>query len=541
MTDFAVPATGKVVLFANTEWYLYNFRRSLALELQAQGYELLLISPPGPYGQKLRELGLRWEPVPMDRRSLNPLSELVLLWYLVRLLRREKPALVHGFTIKCAVYGSLAARLARVPARINAVAGMGYVFTSNDAKARLLRPMVRALMHAALDGRNARLILQNPDDVALFERAGFVDRAHIRLIPGSGVDCSRFVARAPDDGASPLRVLLATRLLWDKGVEEFVAAARQLRGEGRAIRFLLAGDPDPGNPAAVPEANVRAWQAEGVVEWLGHVDDMPALLASVDVVVLPSYREGLPKTLIEAAACALPLVTTDVPGCREVVDDGVNGLLVPPRDVDALAQAIARLHDDPALAVRLGAAARAKALSRFDESIVIADTVGVYRELLEAPLPSTPLSNPPPGVLAPLGRLLLALSMAILLIAVLLPSDALSWLRSDYRAFGQLMNSIEGLMPRVDLTHVLLFGSIGLLSSSLWPRLPWSRIALLLLGLAVGTELVQFLVPGREPRISDAGFDLLGGGLGMIAAMLLQRQWGRAVREVPVDGPLSDG
>ncbi|MBJ6980337.1 glycosyltransferase family 4 protein [Luteimonas sp. MC1572] len=379
-------ASHKIVLFANTDWYLYNFRRSLALALQAHGYELLLISPPGPYGEKLRALGLRWEPVPMDRRSLNPLREAKLLAWLVSLFRRERPAVVHGFTIKCAVYGSLAARLAGVPARVNAVAGMGYVFTSNDTKARVLRPLVRALLRTALDGGNARLVLQNPDDVALFEAARLVDREHVRLIPGSGVDCSRFVARQGQrDSTRPLRVLLAARLLWDKGLAEFVEAARRLQGEGRAIEFLLAGDPDPGNPAAVPEATVRAWADEGVVQWLGHVDDMAALFASVDVVVLPSYREGLPKGLIEAAACALPLVTTDVPGCREVVSDGVDGLLVPVRDAAALAAAIARLHDDPELAARFGKAARAKALAEFDEKIVIDRTLAVYRELLPTP------------------------------------------------------------------------------------------------------------------------------------------------------------
>jgi glycosyltransferase involved in cell wall biosynthesis len=374
-----------VVLFANTDWYLYNFRRSLALALRRQGYELLLISPPGRYGEKLRALGLRWEPVPMDRRSLNPLRELRLLAWLVALFRRERPALVHGFTIKCAVYGSLAARFARVPARVNAVAGMGYVFTSSDLKAGLLRPVVRTLMHVALDGRNARLVLQNPDDIALFQRAGFVDRANIRLIPGSGVDCSRFTPRTwVRDPAQPLRVVLAARMLWDKGIAEYIAAARQLRGEGRAIRFLLAGDPDPGNPATVPEATLRGWVDEGTVEWLGHVDDMAGLFAGVDLVVLPSYREGLPKGLIEAAACALPVVTTDVPGCREVVTDGVDGLLVPVRDACKLARAIARLQDEPALAQQLGAAARAKALALFDERVVIEATQAVYRELLDS-------------------------------------------------------------------------------------------------------------------------------------------------------------
>lgn len=388
MTSPAAASRGayranKVVLFANTDWYLYNFRRSLALTLEQRGYEVLLLSPPGPYGAKLQELGLRWEPLPMDRRSLNPLRETLLLMYLWRLFRRERPTLVHGFTIKCAVYGSLAARLSRAPARVNAVAGMGYVFTSDDLKARILRPLVRTLMRTAMGGRDARLILQNPDDVALFEDAGLVDSTRIRLIRGSGVDCSRFLARDVSlrDPAQPLRVLLAARLLWDKGLAEFVEAARQLHGEGRAIDFLLAGDPDPGNPAAVPEAAVRGWDSEGLLQWLGHVDDMAALLDSVDVVVLPSYREGLPKGLIEAAACALPLVTTDVPGCREVVSDEVDGLIVPPRDGSALAHAIGRLHDDPLLAARLGAAARAKALSQFDERIVIDDTIAVYREL----------------------------------------------------------------------------------------------------------------------------------------------------------------
>ena len=382
----------KIVLFANTDWYLYNFRRSLALALREAGHEVLLLSPPGEYGARLRALGLRWEPVPMDRRSLNPLREAAVLAHLWRLFRRERPDLVHGFTIKCAVYGSLAARAAGVPARVNAVTGMGYVFTSTDAKARALRPLVRLLMRAALDGRDARLILQNPDDVAVFEQARLVAPGQIRLIPGSGVDCVRFApgesvgrGHAPDADTPPFRVLLAARLLWDKGLAEFVDAARRLHGEGRAIDFLLAGDPDPGNPAAVPEATVHDWVAEGLLHWLGHVDDMPALFASVDVVVLPSYREGLPKGLIEAGACALPLVTTDVPGCREVVTDGVDGLLVPVRDAGALATAIARLHDDPMLAARLGAAARQRALDEFDERIVIARTQAVYQELLDPP------------------------------------------------------------------------------------------------------------------------------------------------------------
>jgi glycosyltransferase involved in cell wall biosynthesis len=372
----------KILLFANTEWYLYNFRRSTAQALRDAGHEVILVSPPGPYGEKLRDLGFRWIPAPMQRRSLNPLRELVLVMWLRRLFARERVDLVHSFTIKCAVYGSLAARLAGIPARVNAVAGMGYVFTSNALKARLLRPVVRSLMRLALDGHGARLILQNPDDVALFARAQLVDSASVRLIPGSGVDCRRFVPAASRTGGQPFRVLLAARLLWDKGLAEFVEAARQLRALGRDIEFLLAGDPDPGNPAAVAEATVRGWVDDGLIRWLGHVDNMPALFQTVDAVVLPSYREGLPKGLIEAGACALPLVTTDVPGCREVVTDDVDGLLVPVKDAAALAKAIDRLLGDPTLCARLGAAAREKALAEFDERIVVERTVAVYRELV---------------------------------------------------------------------------------------------------------------------------------------------------------------
>jgi glycosyltransferase involved in cell wall biosynthesis len=372
----------KVALFANTDWYLYNFRLPLALRLKAQGYQVLLLSPPGDYGPRLRSQGLDWRPVPLRRRGLNPFSELAFVIGLARLLRAERPDLLHNFTFKSAIYGSLAGRLAGVRNRINAVTGLGYVFTSFDPKARLLRPLVRLMASVALRGRRARVILQNGDDAALFDRFGLARAAAVRLIRGSGVDCSRFTPPEGQRADGPLRVLLAARLLKDKGVLEYVEAARRLRADGRRIRFLLAGEPDDGNPAALSAAEVRGFASEGTVEWLGHVDDMPALVRSVDVMVLPSYREGLPKSLIEAAACARPLIATDVPGCREVVEHGVDGLLVPAREAVPLADAIAALDDDPALRERLGQAARAKALEQFDQEVVLRKTLAVYRELL---------------------------------------------------------------------------------------------------------------------------------------------------------------
>jgi len=377
-----VPGGTKVLLFANTDWYLFNFRQALAKALREAGHEVLLISPDGPYGERLRQLGYRWEPAPMVRRSLNPLREYALILWLRRLISREQVQLVHGFTIKPAVYGSIAARLEGVPARVNAVAGLGYVFTSNAPRALLLRPVIKRLFRYALDGHGARLILQNPDDVAMFSDAGLVEAQKVRLIPGSGVDRSRF---APLSGCPPkdrFRVLLPARLLWDKGLAEYVEASRLLQARGIPADFLVAGEPDPGNPAAVSEQTVRDWVAQGLIQWLGQVQDMPSLFHAVDAVVLPSYREGLPKGLIEAAACGLPLVTTDVPGCREVVTHEVNGLLVPVKNAPALADAIARLQSDRELCRRLGAAARIKALSQFEERIVVERTLLVYRELI---------------------------------------------------------------------------------------------------------------------------------------------------------------
>jgi glycosyltransferase involved in cell wall biosynthesis len=374
----------KFVFYANTDWYLYNFRLSTALQLQAHGHEVVMLSPPGEYGPRFAAHGFRWLTLDMDRASLNPLREVMTLRQLTRLLRVERPDMLHNFTVKCAVYGALAARAARVPAVVNAVAGMGYVFTSNQAQARMLRPVVKMLMRGTLAGGHSRLILQNPDDADAFLRARLVPEQRIRVIRSSGVDISRFNPPERTAEPRPLRVLLAARLLWEKGVGEYVEAARVLRAQGRDVECLLAGMPDHGNPRSVTRAQVEQWHRDGLVRWLGHVEDMPALMRSVDVMVLPSYyREGVPKSLIEGAACGLAIVTTNLAGCREVVsDDGVDGLHVRPRDHAHLAQCLARLDDDRALLRRLGDCARAKAMADFDERMVIRRTIEVYDELL---------------------------------------------------------------------------------------------------------------------------------------------------------------
>ncbi len=383
----------RIVFFANTDWYLYNFRLSTAARLQARGAEVVMLSPPGDFGHRFADHGIRWVTLGMDRASLNPLREAFTLKELASVLRRERPQLIHNFTVKCAVYGALAARMAGVPAVVNAVAGMGYVYASNGLKARALRPIVSALMRSTLGHGNSRVILQNPDDAAALGELKLVAPERVRVILSSGVDTRRF--RPADDGACeprPLRVLLAARLLREKGVGELVEASRLLRERGRDIEFLLAGTPDPGNPGSFSQGEVEQWHREGLVKWLGHVEDMPSLMRSVHVMALPSYyREGVPRCLIEGAASGLCLITTNLPGCREVVTDhGVDGLQVPPRDPASLAALLMQLDDDRELLRRLGAKARERATAQFDERLVIDKTLEVYEELLAVPLGAIP-------------------------------------------------------------------------------------------------------------------------------------------------------
>jgi glycosyltransferase involved in cell wall biosynthesis len=299
---------------------------------------------------------------------------------------------VHGFTIKCAVYGAVAARLAGVRASVSSVDGLGYVFVSNDVKARLLRAPLKTFMRFALGGKGARLIVQNEADLAFCIDNDLAKAKHTRLVPGSGVDCERFRPNAPTRLRGRLRVLLASRLLWDKGVGEYVRAAEALKAAGRDIEFLLAGDPDPGNPASIAPEVIDGWRNGGVLSCLGHVEDMAALYADIDVAVLPSYREGLSRSLIEAAACGRALITTDAPGCRDVVVHEHSGLLIPVRQWEPLAAAIARLDDDRGLLRALGRQARLRAVKDFDEITIVQMTLAIYSEIIGSRL-DLPIQN----------------------------------------------------------------------------------------------------------------------------------------------------
>jgi len=369
----------KIILFANTDWYLYNFRLTLAQASRKKGHAVVLLSPPGEYGPRLVQAGFRWISFPLSRRGMNPFSELITLWRLARLYSRERPDLVHHFTVKCVLYGSLAAKMAGVKGVVNAIIGLGYVFIGDEWPVRLLRWLVKGFYRRAL--RGTQVIFQNPDDQELFSRNGLVNRKQVTLIPSSGVDIEKF-SPSPEPAGEPL-VILPARMLWAKGVNEFVLAAGILRLAGVQARFALIGDTDPGNPEAVPVDQLEKWRKEGIIEWWGWQEDMPMLYRQAHIVCLPSYyREGTPKSLIESAACGRPIVTTDRPGCREVVRHQQNGLLVPVRDSRALAEALKTLIGDAALRKQMGKKGRELAVAEFSLEKVIGQTLSVYEKAL---------------------------------------------------------------------------------------------------------------------------------------------------------------
>jgi glycosyltransferase involved in cell wall biosynthesis len=284
--------------------------------------------------------------------------------------------------LKPVLYGSLAAEIAGVPHTVNALTGLGYVFTSESIGARLLGLFIRPLLRLVLKRKKSRVILQNRDDLEWLTALGLVDPARTKLIRGSGVDTKKFKPRTAPRPPGPLVAMMAARALVDKGIREFVDAGRILAERGADVRLVFVGAPDPANPGSVSEERLRRWQQQGWIEWWGFQEDMAEVWAEADIAVLPSYREGLPKTLLEAAAAGLPLVATDVPGCREIVREGETGLLVPVGDSRALADAIARLARDELFRHRLAHNVRYTAEREFSEEIVAQETLRLYKDLI---------------------------------------------------------------------------------------------------------------------------------------------------------------
>ncbi len=370
----------RLLYVVNIPRFFVSHRLALARAAQAAGYEVHVATAGEDAANlaRIRDAGLELHPIPLEQHGRRPVAELRTLAALISLYRRLAPDLIHHVTIKPVLYGGIAARVTRRRAVVAAMSGLGRTFRDDGGRPRPPGLPLMLAMRFALPARSTHVLVQNPDDLALLSDLRIASEGHASIIPGSGVDLGRFPATPQPQGLPS--VLYSGRLMRQKGLLSFVEVARRLAG---SAQFVVAGYSELGSPDAVPVEQLEQWADEGLIDWIGPRDDMPSVLARTSIVMLPTvYGEGVPKALIEAAACARPIVTTDTPGCRDICIDGVNGLLVQPGSIDGLEHAIRRLIDDPALRERMGSEGRRLVEEHFGLELVVAQTLGLYADLL---------------------------------------------------------------------------------------------------------------------------------------------------------------
>jgi glycosyltransferase involved in cell wall biosynthesis len=372
--------TRRLLFVVNVDWFFLSHRLPIAIEAKRRGYQVHIATGLTDRLADLQKHGLLVHPLKLDRSSAGVSNACATMLHLWRVYKTVRPDVVHLVTIKPVLLGGLVARIARVPAVVSAVSGLGFVFLAKGFKAAARRWAVSVIYRVALGHGNQKVIFQNPDDRAVLSKLVYLPPSKVAMIRGSGVDLVQYQYTALPAGL-PV-ILFAARFLVDKGIREFAEAARLLKARGVSARFCLVGSVDPANPSSLTSAELEQWRNEGWVELWGQRNDMPAVLQSSYAVVLPSYREGLPKILIEAAACGRAVVTTDVPGCRDAIDPGVTGALVPVRNACALANAIEKLIGNPALCQSQGSAGRILAENAFGVRQVVAAHMEIYHDLL---------------------------------------------------------------------------------------------------------------------------------------------------------------
>lgn len=367
----------KIVFFITEDWAFLSHRLPLARAARDAGWQVVIATHVTTKADIITGEGFLLEPIPLDRGGAHPWRELKALTALAAVLRRHRPDILHCVAVKPVLYGNLIAWLTGQKATVSALAGMGYAYTAGSLKVRALRGLLSTLLRFLLRRPNAHLIVQNEDDRELMLKIGAASAETITLIPGSGVDLEALPALPPPDN-KPVVFALVARMLADKGVREAVEAMGRVDGG----LLWLVGSPDPHNPSSIAEYELREWEISGRVKWLGHRNDIAEVWRQADVAILPSYREGTPKALLEAAACGRPIVTTDVVGCRQVIENGIEGFVVPARSPYGLAEAMQRLAEDAGLRHRMGAAARRRAEERFGQERVVEMHFAIYRSLL---------------------------------------------------------------------------------------------------------------------------------------------------------------
>ena len=365
----------RLALFITEDWYFWSHRRDLAKSALEAGWDVHLITRVTDHAERIQDLGIELHPVPLSRRSKNPVSEVQVLRQLHQTISAIRPDVLHNVALKPVLYGSLMGRNCRIPKVINALAGLGSAFSASE-ETRTGRVITHAF-RATMNDRHQWVVVQNRDDLAFLEAHGIGRPGNRLLIPGSGVDTTVFTPTSPP-GRRPLVATVVSRMLWDKGIAEVVEAARILKREEARVRINLVGSPDPHNPNSICLDQLEAWNRSGVVQWQGFREDIHQVWADSDLAILASYREGMPKSLLEAGAIGRPLIATDVPGCRDLIQDGISGLLVPPRDPEALARAIKTLVDDRERRLAMGAEARNTVLARHATSLINAQFLDLY-------------------------------------------------------------------------------------------------------------------------------------------------------------------
>lgn len=366
----------KVVLFANSDWFNYNFNVDYAIFLEENSFECTLICPPGPYFDRIKGRGLNVMSTPHFRSSINPLSYIFVLFWLCKFLKKYKPDVIHNYTLICIILGTIAATISGVSKVVNEITGLGYLFISKTFKAGFIRSIIIFIIRTFSKATTTYLTL-NKYDYLKIKRMLYGITNEVYLVNGSGVDCTKFQPRTKSK-SNKTRILLPARMLYDKGVVEFVDASISLSHLRNKIEFLLAGPCDQGNPSSISSELIAQWQADGSVTWLGFIERMDLLYNDVDIVVLPSYREGLPTSLIEAAASGLPIITTNVPGCIDVVNNLFNGIIVPVKSSSSISDAICFLLKNPEIAKEFGENSRKLALSKFEKSVVNTKRMSFY-------------------------------------------------------------------------------------------------------------------------------------------------------------------
>jgi len=369
------------VLFVITEdWFFHSHFLDRAKYIAASGGTVGVATRFSIHKDELKDLGFELFPVNFSRRGLNPISEFLTALKIRKIVRRFKPDIAHNVALKPVVTGTFGELLGRQGVVINALVGMGYIFTSTDTRASVVKPFLSRILKSLLRSKPVHVVIENPDDLNSLVDDGFVRQSQISLIRGAGVDLNAFPFHPEVVG--PVVVTLVSRILRDKGVLEFIDAASQLQTRVPEVVFQIVGEPDLGNPSSIPQREIDSWKSLSNVKYLGRRSDIADILKGSHIVCLPSYREGLPKSLLEALSSGRPIITTDVPGCREVCDDGVNGLLVPARDSMALSNAIEKMAINPELRQAMGRAGRVRAESEFSNEIVCAQTLDLYRRLM---------------------------------------------------------------------------------------------------------------------------------------------------------------